>query len=624
MLNARAASSELPRRGRRPGGPVAFLLVALLAGVPGLPGTTDADDATMSPARARYLQALRDTGRVSEALLAVWETEDRAPVMITLEVPRRSRMARRARRERIRERADQALADAPAHDFRLRHRFRHAAGMAGELHLRAARRLLANPAVRELDLDGGGRGMLSQSMPIVGGYTASTAGFTGSGVTVAVLDSGIDTDHPDLAAALIDEHCICRGGGNTNCCPNGQSTQTGVGSAEDDNGHGSLVAGVLLSRGNVASIGMAPAAQLVAVKVLDEDLIFANTSDVIDALQWVIDNYTAEPPAVSTVRVVNLSLATGARFRPNPPCGDLGGTVGMFGDVVDELESRGVLVVAAAGNISDDVQLPAPACLTNVISVGATWDADLGGVTSEFGCVETTTAPDQVTCFTNAPAHTNIFAPGARITGPNLEGVLGVSEGTSFASPAVAGCGALLLEQDDLRTPADLTSLMLASPTTITDPGTGFSFPRLDCADALGLGPGDDDSDFDGITVDDGDNCPTVANALQGDVEAIAGDGIGDRCDVCVFVEDPDQTDTDMDGLGDACECTGPDLWPGDVDGNGVVDDQSDLFILEFNFGDTGVTPSQGDQNCDDSVDGADYTLWADNFGRDASEADLP
>ena len=87
------------------------------------------------------------------------------------------------------------------------------------------------------------------------------------------------------------------------------------------------------------------------------------------------------------------------------------------------------------------------------------------------------------------------------------------------------------------------------------------------------------------------------------------------------FVEDTAQIDSDMNGVGDACECIGPDQWPGDLDGSDLVDG-TDLLILGFNFGGTGVTPGQGDQNCDDVVDGADYTLWADHDGRSSDELD--
>lgn len=618
-MRARSARRSALRRRSAPARPPAFLTGILLATLLLGPPAAAAEGPADAPARTRLLRELRDSGRVSEALLGAWARADRVPVTVTLDVPDRGRLPRPERRERIREQAARLLADCPPEDFRLRHRFVHAPGVAGELHLRAARRLLRNPAVRMLDLDGGGHGALAETMPLVGGYTANTAGFTGAGVTVAVLDSGIDSDHPDLAPALVDEHCVC----GSSCCPDGTTRQIGAGAAEDDNGHGSLVAGILVSRGNAASPGMAPAAGLVAVKVLDEELVFSNTSDILAALQWLIDDYTAVPPGPSIVRVVNMSLATTARFPDTSPgdCGDGAGSVGLLADLVDELESRGVLVVAAAGNALDTAELPAPACLSNVISVGATWDEALGPEPTPFGCSELDTAPDQVACFSNAPAHTKVFAPGARLTGPGLAGGLGVSVGTSFASPAVAGCAALLLEQAPLRGPADLEGRIVSSPDLAHDDRTGLDFPHLDCADALGLGAGDDDSDFDGVSVDDGDNCPAVRNPAQGDVEL---DGFGDRCDVCVFIEDPAQLDADMDGTGDACTCTGNLHWPGDVNRNGVVGD-SDLNTLEANFGSgDAVDPTDGDQNCDGVVDGADYTLWADHLGRSNLEADLP
>ena len=582
-----------------------------------------------APPRVRALERLAASGRASEALVEAYRERDRVPVVVVMKAPRRGATSRAERRNRIRERGDQVLADCPPEDFRMRHRFRHTPGIAGELHLRAAVRLARNPAVEALDLDVGGSGMLVQAMAVTGGHTANTNAFIGTGVTVATLDSGVDTDHTDLASALVDEHCRC-----PSCCPTGTSPQSGPGSAEDDNRHGTLVAGVAVSRGVLASVGMAPDSDLIAVKVLDDDLFFQLTSDIAAGLEWLVDNHTVEPPGTSALRVVNMSLATAALFDDNAPgdCLDLAAFLTPLADQVDELESRGVLVVAAAGNSGNTTQLPAPACLSNVISVGALWDSEVGPaeeqlVQTSFGCSDPMTGSEEVACFSNAPAHTDIMAPGAAITGPSFalsapfDPSIGVSAGTSFASPFVAGCAALLFAQQPTRTPADVRALLLGSSTVITDSSTGFSFPRLDCAEALGLGPDDADDDFDDITVGEGDNCPAVPNPVQGDVEL---DGYGDRCDVCIFVEDPDQTDTDMDGLGDACECTGALLWPGDVDGSGLVDG-TDLFILEFNFGrDDGVGPANGDQNCDGIIDGADYTLWADHLGRSNTEADLP
>ncbi|MBK8027395.1 MAG: S8 family serine peptidase [Chloroflexi bacterium] len=96
----------------------------------------------------------------------------------------------------------------------------------------------------------------------------SQYGLTGAGVRVAVLDSGIDTDHPDLADDLIAQVCFTGGGTPAlGSCPPAD-TNTGI-SAEDENGHGTNVAGIITSDGTVAPIGFAPDAQIVAVRVLD-------------------------------------------------------------------------------------------------------------------------------------------------------------------------------------------------------------------------------------------------------------------------------------------------------------------------------------------------------------------
>ncbi len=432
--------------------------------------------------RSAMLDSLRGSSRVAAEVLAAFEERDRVSVIVTLDVPKRLHVTHSERRRRIREQGDRALRTMPSRLFRIRHRFRRAPGLAGELHVSGLQHLLGRPSVRRIDLDLGGRGMLAETLALIGGYAANTAGYSGAGVTVAVLDSGLDSDHPDLADALADEHCIC-----ANCCPGGVSEADGPGSAEDDNGHGTLVAGVVASRGISpgSSIGLAPDAMIVAVKVLNANLEFQFTSDIVAAMEWVRDNYTSPvesglPPGV---QVVNLSLATSARYVGD--CDAVPGSVQMFADVVDDLVERGVVVVAASGNAGDVSRLPAPACLSGVISTGAVWDADLGSKTV-LGCTDDT-APDLVTCFTNAPANTDIFSPGAVMTGPILGGGLGSSSGTSFASPGVAGCAALLSEQEPERSPAVTRTLLLLSPTRLTAPDTGFVFPRLDCAFSLGL-----------------------------------------------------------------------------------------------------------------------------------------
>jgi len=185
-------------------------LLSLVAGFLLVLAPPALDSAAQQPevpaSRERLLESLLATGRVGADLVDAYRHRDRVAVVITLDVPRRGALPRATRRERIRSLGERVLGACRPGDFALRHRFEHEPGIAGDLHLGAVRRLLRDPAVRAIDLDGGGRGALAEAMALVGGYTALTAGFTGAGVVAATLDSGVDTDHPDLAAALVDEH----------------------------------------------------------------------------------------------------------------------------------------------------------------------------------------------------------------------------------------------------------------------------------------------------------------------------------------------------------------------------------------------------------------------------------
>src|SRR6185436_10179355 len=108
-------------------------------------------------------------------------------------------------------------------------------------------------------LDGRVKRVLAQGVALVGGVTAHDEGYTGAGITVAVIDGGIDAAHPDLADDVVAQQCFCddRPGPN-GCCPNGGGTQSGSGAAAETDGHGTSVAGIITSGGVVAAPGIAP------------------------------------------------------------------------------------------------------------------------------------------------------------------------------------------------------------------------------------------------------------------------------------------------------------------------------------------------------------------------------
>jgi subtilisin family serine protease len=259
----------------------------------------------------------------------------------------------------IRAVQDRVLSRLSAADLRLTHRWEAIHAVAGELTQAGLAKLLADPDVVRVDLDVDGGAQLWQSVPLVNANDAHGLGYTGQGVTVAVLDSGVDASHPDLGDALVAEHCFCTTSTGTGCCPNGSTEQAGTGSARDDYGHGTNVTGIITSNGIIAPTGVAPSAQIVAVRVLDGSGGFAASAQVVSGLNWIIQNRP-------DVKVLNMSLATSTLFAGT--CDNAYAWTMAFAEAINTLKSHGVTVFAASGNSGSTTQLPAPACVASVPS----------------------------------------------------------------------------------------------------------------------------------------------------------------------------------------------------------------------------------------------------------------
>ena len=358
--------------------------------------------------------------------------------------------------------------------FRPTARWDAVAGVPGVVTAEGLAALARESSVLRVDLDLGGRGADAESLPLVHGDAAHAAGFTGAGVTVAVVDSGVDRTHPDLAPALQGEQCFV----TPNGCPNGTAEQAGAGSGADDHGHGTNVTGIVLGRGGVAPIGVAPAAGFVAVKVLDRNNEFRTISQVISALNWIALNRP-------DVRVVNMSLGTFALFQG--ACDNANAGTIALASVVGTLRARGVTLFASAGNEASPNAIAAPACLSGVVAVGAVYDADVGPVSVEGLCSDAVTSADKIACFSNSSSQLDLLAPGAFILSTGRAGGTSTFAGTSQASPHAAGAAALLLQQTPTLTPDAVESALESSGLLLTDARNGLARPRLDISAALRL-----------------------------------------------------------------------------------------------------------------------------------------
>lgn len=221
-------------------------------------------------------------------------------------------------------------------------------------------------------------------------WTYSTA----AGVSLAVVDTGIDLDHKDLQANIAW----------------GVNTINPVKSANDDNGHGTHVAGTAGAiKNTIGVVGAAPQVKLYAVKVLGRNGT-GWLSDLIEGLTWCIDN---------GMQVVNMSLGSSSDNT-------------SFHQAITAVYNAGILQVAAAGNNGDGYgtgtgEVTYPAAYPELIAVTATDSSDNFAVFSSFG------------------SEVDLAAPGVEVYSTWNDGRYRTLSGASMAAPHVAGAAALRL-----------------------------------------------------------------------------------------------------------------------------------------------------------------------------------
>ena len=370
------------------------------------------------------------------------------------------------------------LESLPIEDFQIVHQYTNVPALAGVLSTDGLEILKDDPRVSSIILDQPGSGHLGTSVSALQADIVHSMGYTGQGVTVAVLDTGVDTDHPDLSDDIVAQHCFTDGD-----CPFGNTNQ-GT-SAEDENGHGTNVTGIITSKGTVSPVGFAPDADIVAVRVLA-----ANgsgwVSDWVAGLDWVKTHQ-----GTLGVDIINMSLGTNALYS-----GNCDGSQPSVASIVSQLNAMGIIIFASTGNQGSSTQIASPACNTGVVAVGATYDGDLGrepdsGTYNTLfggywpGCFDATTSLQTITCFTNSNSMMDIVAPGAPITSTGLGGGTSTYRGTSQASPTAAGVAALMLQASPGLTPAQIETTLKNTGTLVVDPKNSRSFPLINALNAV-------------------------------------------------------------------------------------------------------------------------------------------
>ncbi|MGC1264187.1 MAG: S8 family serine peptidase, partial [Nitrososphaeraceae archaeon] len=274
------------------------------------------------------------------------------------------------------------------------------------------------------------------------GDLSSTKSGDGSGVVdadIGIMDTGIDLNHPDLNVFRQ------------------VSFVSGTSSGNDDNGHGTAVAGVAAAKDNSQGVvGIAPGARLWAIKVLDSNGI-GFMSDLIEGIDYVTQH-------AKEIEVVNLSFG-----------GD--GSSDAFHTAISKSVSAGVTYVVAAGNEAKDASSVIPASFPEVIAVSAIVDTD--GKCGAKSSISTTAGKDDTfASFSNYGSVIDIAAPGVLIKTTTKGDSYTSFTGTSAATPHVAGAAALYKSEHPETTPSDIKSALRSlgsSPATICD-GNGHGY----------------------------------------------------------------------------------------------------------------------------------------------------
>jgi hypothetical protein len=380
--------------------------------------------------------------------------------------------------QQIPQRIEGVLRELTPQDFQLSRRFQSIAAFAGVVTATGIAKLERHPDVMRVQLDLVLRAIspqprlqphLSESVPLIQANSVHSLGIRGNGVRIAIIDTGIDTDHPDFSTAAPGDRIVAQ-----NCFLSGASCPSPPNVAEDGNGHGTHVSGIAASDGSVSPVGVAPQAQLVAIKVL-RDNGSGYLSDTIAALDWIYTNN-----ASLNVKVVNMSL--GSLDLYTPPCD---GAYPAMTTAINNLRNIGVISFAASGNNANATQMSLPACISTVVSVGAVYDANVGSISwgNPQVCRDLTTAADQVACITNGVP--DLQAPGALITSSFIGGGTATLGGTSMASPHVAGTAALLIQAKPSITPTEIEAVLQTTGVPVTDPKNGQTRPRINAFAAV-------------------------------------------------------------------------------------------------------------------------------------------
>jgi len=380
-------------------------------------------------------------------------------------------------RNAIRQTQDATLRKLAGAKVKVHALYEHIPFLALEVDAAALDLLSHLPEVAGIQEDVFERPSLASSTAVIGAGVAWSGGQTGAGKTIAILDTGVDKTHPFFSSGghnkVVSEACyssVLPNSSVTSLCPGGVQESTSPGSGVNcpvgtsaDCQHGTHVAGIAAGNDGVGpNFGVARDADLIAIQVYSLQYGYSLGAWVSDQIKGLERVYALA--GQFDIAAVNMSLG-GYPYYNQASC-DADNAARKA--AIDNLRSIDIATVASSGN-NYDFGVSAPACISSAISVGATDDGDA------------------VAPFSNIASFLSLVAPGVAINSSVPGGGIASFNGTSMASPHVAGSWAVLKQTRPTATVSDVLAVLRGTATSVG--GFGFDLRRINLGKAVSAGP---------------------------------------------------------------------------------------------------------------------------------------
>jgi hypothetical protein len=398
--------------------------------------------------------------------------------------------------EAVRESQERVINVMDPWDVQITNRFTYIFGFSAEVTLQGLQDLADTPDVISIEEDRILHAQLAQGIPLMNASTPRNS-YNGSGLAVAICDTGIDYTHPRLGGGGFPNSKVI---GGYDCGDNNNDPI-------DQNGHGTACAGI--AAGDLGTVGdyiggVAYNAKLYAVKISYGSGGSASTSNMIEGWEWCITHQNDDPN--NPIMIISTSFGGGRYFS-------LCDSASVMTTAAANAVATGMTLFVSSGNDGYCDSIGSPACISHVISVGAVYDAHFTGnfipwCVSQYSCATKHPAwgcdsgwsspevpnSDNVIVYSNTASFLSLLAPSNWATTTKMGGAYYNTPygfgGTSAACPYAAGAAACLQSANDalngsFLTPAQIKSTLVSTGDLITDGKVSITKPRVNLSAAV-------------------------------------------------------------------------------------------------------------------------------------------